>query len=337
MTSTRFDGIQVLRALAAIAVVLFHVPGVGVGQFGVDLFFVISGFIMCHVTERGNHGFLRKRIARVVPLYWLGTLAVTLAAILAPSLLGATRANLAEVVQSLLFIPFMKSNGMYPVLFLGWSLNFEMLFYGIMALAMVLSQRHRMLLTGCLVVVLVGTGMVVDTTIVPVIFYTQPIMMEFVLGIAAYALFRRLADRSATWPVTPRRLVALVVILAASVVMVAFDVSAQPLARPMVWGGSALVIVLASLLGWRDVVMPPWLVGIGDASYSLYLLHPYAIQGIATMIGATGIGTVGNVITAVGGVAGSIAIARLVYAYVERPLDAWLRGILLREKVTSDA
>lgn len=332
MASTRFDVLQVLRALAALAVVFFHLPSFNVGQFGVDLFFVISGFIMCYVTERGNQGFLRKRIARIVPLYWLCTMAVVCAALVAPSLFGSTRADLGELVRSLLFIPFMKSNGIYPVLFLGWSLNFEMLFYGIMALAMVMSQRHRIELATLMVCVLVVTGMLVQTSFVPVMFYMQPIILEFVLGVAAYVVYSRLSERSLVWSVAWRRVLTGIGIITASMVMIMVDVAVEPLTRPLIWGGCGFVIVTASLLGWRDVEMPRWLVRIGDSSYSLYLLHPYVIQAIVVILRKALIDTGDvNIVTTIVAPVACVGVAIMMYTYVERPLDTRFRRLLLRE------
>ncbi|HEX9432895.1 MAG TPA: acyltransferase [Burkholderiales bacterium] len=81
------DSVQALRALAALCVVVYHVDFVARGAFGVDIFFVISGFIICHVTAADHDGFLRKRLIRIVPLYWTGTLCLFVLAFFAPQLL----------------------------------------------------------------------------------------------------------------------------------------------------------------------------------------------------------------------------------------------------------
>jgi exopolysaccharide production protein ExoZ len=108
------------------------------GGGGVDIFFVISGFIMVYTTQShhvGPFSFFVNRVVRIVPIYWLLTLAVFTLAVIAPHLLGATRAAPSELLKSLLFIPFAKSNGaVQPILFLGWTLNYEMFFYMLFAL-----------------------------------------------------------------------------------------------------------------------------------------------------------------------------------------------------------
>ena len=136
-----------LRAIAVLSVIFFHagldaIPG---GYLGVDIFFVISGFIICFVADdRRPAEFMWDRIARVVPLYWLLTLAATAVAFIDPSLFKSTIADPALVLQSLLFIPFVKANlTMQPVLFVGWTLNYEMFFYLVFALCAPLAAWVR--------------------------------------------------------------------------------------------------------------------------------------------------------------------------------------------------
>jgi peptidoglycan/LPS O-acetylase OafA/YrhL len=102
----QLDTVQALRAIAALCVVGMHIPAIERGAFGVDLFFVISGFIVCHVAAADPGQFLLKRIIRVVPLYWLCTIALFGLALAAPQLMGATRGDLGELLKSLFFVPF---------------------------------------------------------------------------------------------------------------------------------------------------------------------------------------------------------------------------------------
>jgi hypothetical protein len=119
------SSIQVLRGIAAVMVVLFHVCGFQIGAAGVDIFFVISGFIMFH-TNRNVFGltgaailFLKRRILRIAPLYWLCS-----AFAFWPGV------ELKSLVASVLFVPVRSEDGsIHTVLAPGWSLNFEMFFY----------------------------------------------------------------------------------------------------------------------------------------------------------------------------------------------------------------
>jgi exopolysaccharide production protein ExoZ len=126
-TATRLNNIQVLRAFAAIAVVVFHTGFVfpylhPFGSFGVDVFFVISGYIMARILDpaSGSVGafFFRHRLLRIGPPYWFFTLLLFFVALRAPQLMGATRASASDLLQSLFFIPFAKGDGLIQPLLL---------------------------------------------------------------------------------------------------------------------------------------------------------------------------------------------------------------------------
>lgn len=147
------NSIQALRGIAALLVVAFHFregvnltfPNVGDklfinGSVGVDLFFLISGFITFYIANNLNDGaassweFIVKRICRVIPLYYIITL-------LSP---GKTLHSLYNVGRSLLFIPLdgSKTGPMYGYasIFVGWTLNYEMLFYAMVAIAIMFGR-----------------------------------------------------------------------------------------------------------------------------------------------------------------------------------------------------
>ena len=138
MPNTSKDySIELLRFLAATAVVFVHIPIVKFGNIGVDIFFAISGFVMMLSTESSSKNFFLKRIIRVAPTYYIFTLGVFFSALIAPSVLNNTTADFSQLVQSFLFVPFDKNGvGHYPILFLGWTLNYEMYFYLLFALAL---------------------------------------------------------------------------------------------------------------------------------------------------------------------------------------------------------
>src|SRR5690348_14430150 len=129
---SKLHNIQLLRAVAALMVVCIHLDamfsklGVLIPDAGVDLFFVISGFIMVQVSSNTlPRMFFARRLIRVVPLYWTMTFLIFICAAIAPSLFVNTSADFISLAKSLLFIPFAKSDvGMaQPLLFVGWTLN----------------------------------------------------------------------------------------------------------------------------------------------------------------------------------------------------------------------
>src|SRR4051794_10808678 len=150
--------IQILRFLAAAAVVAFHAMGVAPDGFkvaesaiafllshgghGVDLFFVISGFIIFYATHSANltpAEFLRRRVERIVPLYFFVIAAVTTLALALPATFGTPDwFTLRHILKSLAFVAF--TDGEMPVVYVGRSLEYEMYFYLVVALLMALTR-----------------------------------------------------------------------------------------------------------------------------------------------------------------------------------------------------
>ncbi len=214
-THTKLLPIQYLRAVAALMVVWHHaaeqLPGLKplinpvYGAYGVDLFFVISGFVMVLTTHGravSRRAFLWRRIVRIVPLYWLLTSLLLALLALRPGWFGHAPPDLAHVVASFLFVPHESARfpgELWPVLVPGWTLNYEMFFYACFAL---LLGRPWMLcgLFGGLV--LLGS-IAPETALGPVVrFYTSYHLLEFVAGIlAALAWIRhgRPLPRWARW------------------------------------------------------------------------------------------------------------------------------------------
>ncbi len=152
-----FYSIQALRGLAASLVVIAHIfehPSRGdpnalllTGRFGVEIFFVISGFVMTHVAGEGAFSpgaFAVRRIMRIVPLYWVCTLLVFAVALVAPALFKTTTADVKHLVLSLFFIPApdpQAASDWRPLFKLGWTLNYEMFFYAALLLLFWCRQR----------------------------------------------------------------------------------------------------------------------------------------------------------------------------------------------------
>ena len=160
MKGTKLSSIQVLRGVAASLVVFLHILAsldayydssilydfpslISFLESGVDIFFVISGFIMFAVTKnKFGQGyalnFIKRRIFRVVPLYWTLTLLYASLLIVFPSAFQNAVFDIYKLIQSLLFIPHHNVSGdIMPVVSVGWTLNYEMYFYLCFAIALV--------------------------------------------------------------------------------------------------------------------------------------------------------------------------------------------------------
>lgn len=333
-----FDSIQILRAVAALAVVFFHLFSAlqidfklfdrnpfMIGANGVDIFFVISGFIISYAaaSDTSPLRFALKRIFRIVPLYYTLTIGLFAVAAAFPNLLNTTSADPLKLLKSLLFVPYMRDDGMVqPLLFLGWTLNYEMFFYALFALSMYVSRRPAVLCSG-VICALVAIGHAVQFESVALNFYSNGIMLSFVWGSLAYLAFRHAPEwvgrLKPLWP------------LAAALILVQ-NWYPVPLAREYAFGLPSTLLLL-SLLSMRPVTS---LLGrafktIGDASYSLYLIHPYVLQAFVKIIlPVFGISLVSIAVFSTVATLASIAVAVFLYFAVERPSNRWLRMQVLR-------
>src|ERR1700709_1811821 len=194
--------IQILRFVARAAVVAFHVLGapppgfevpdsaltfaVSYGGRGVDLFFVISGFVIFYATHSSKltpAEFLRRRVERIAPLYFFVIFTVTLLAITLPATFGAPDwYTPRHILKSLAFIAF--TDGDMPVVYVGWSLEYEMYFYLTVAVLMALTRNvWRNVVVAFSVLAIIGRISGVAAACGNYAFFADPLILEFVLGL----------------------------------------------------------------------------------------------------------------------------------------------------------
>jgi exopolysaccharide production protein ExoZ len=322
----RFFSIQYLRALAALGVVVFHTLEASphrfvLGAAGVDLFFVISGFIMWTVStrERQPAVFLWRRIWRVVPTYWIATLLVAAVAVVRPHFLWQTEPSGGHLLLSLLFVPHFDTYGrLYPLLLQGWTLNYEMFFYAVFTVILFLPRQRQLVALIGAMAALAATGLALAPTSAVAHTYSDPLLLEFAAGAGLATLRER--GWLANGPAGALLVLAGAVLLAASG---GVDLQTDPM-RWFYWGGPAAMIVAGAICveeaGWvRNI---PLLSLLGDASYSIYLFQVLALSLAARVLSGAPLWMSAPV---------SLAFACFVgvaaYRIVERPLGR-MRGSL---------
>ena len=343
----RYKFIQVGRALAALSVVIIHSQSVSeyvgisqyrhglwsFGQAGVDMFFVISGFIISMVLDRPQSvsQFAARRVLRIVPFYWFFTAAAVLVGVLQTLPLPTP----ARFVTSLLILP--QTN--MPVLGVGWSLEHEIIFYVIAASLLALRRAELLFIfmaalsIASVTVHLVAPHYVENGRDLHLLSLYH---LQFFVGVALYkhrATIARLRSKAALisglllFPVTG----AVLQLLYQSIV------PAQPdgwmgIIRVSLWGLSS-ALVLTGLLAWENCRPTAYrtklalaFAAIGDASYTLYLSHPitFALVGfcLKPIWPAGWPAVVAEVIAA----SVAIGFALLFYRSCEKPLLARLGG-----------
>lgn len=331
--------LQYLRAFAALLVVYFHailqlqkldpdalLSGAAFGESGVDLFFVLSGFVMW-ITTSGRPisagEFYAKRVRRILPLYWSATLLAALVALVVPSILRSTVFDLPHVLASLFFIPWINPadpSGIMiaPVIVPGWTLNYEMYFYLVFGLLLYLPQSVRlsaMLGVFSLISVICWLSPV-DTT--PTLFYGHLVVFEFLAGAVIGRLYMS-GHRLAAAP-------ALALMAVAALAMLAFDAYHVPVDRLFKFGIPAAVIVYAATA--MDLSRAPTfsrLRYVGDASYSIYMTHIFVLAGARMLYPRLPFDLLRNEFVFVAmSLALSVLVGILVHWLFEAPVDKYL-------------
>jgi peptidoglycan/LPS O-acetylase OafA/YrhL len=330
---TDFITVQALRAIAALLVVAFH--GVDAwstrvlgqpadivwpnGAAGVDIFFVISGLVMV-ISANGLADkqapwriFLRQRIIRIVPLYWIMTTVKVVAVLAVPALVMRTRLDLPYVVGSYLFLPVKDAMGsMFPVLPVGWTLTYEMLFYLMVVMALALRRPIYLVATPLLAVfALVGIAGGLGG-------FANTIVIEFLFGVLIGTAigYRKQVPFWAAASLLGLGFAALLTVPVVTGVL-----------RPITWGLPAAFIVAGAVALEEPLsaVIPRSLRNAGDASYSIYLMHPFIVPIVFLVVARLTPATLWLPVTICASLLASIAIGRIGFMGIERPLLRWFR------------
>jgi exopolysaccharide production protein ExoZ len=326
--------VQALRAIAALMVVAYHAldhwgshvlsrPADAIwgnGSAGVDIFFVISGLVMTVSTRRIGQRpgawwvFLRQRLTRIMPLYWVVTTAKIAAVITLPALATRTRLDLPYVLGSYALLPVRDPAGDFrPVLPVGWTLTYEMLFYLLVVLALAL--RLPILTVAAPMLTMFAAATVIQPG------FSDTIVLEFLFGVGIGELVQQGKLRFAS-PAIPGALLigGLAAILCTPVI--------SGLLRPLIWGVPAACIVAGAVALERTLAprLPRWLLAAGNGSYSTYLTHGFVVPLVFLLGVRAGLGG-GSLLAAtmVASLLASALVGQATHVCIERPLLHWLR------------
>ena len=309
----KLPNIQILRAVAALAVVFYHdgiettniCAAVGktcaydfwVGAFGVPLFFIISGFIMVTTSWNsfGKPGapldFMKRRLARIVPLYWLVTTIAVVGIILSPSMLNVAVIDPVYFAASYLFWPMARINGLIrPIANLGWTLNLEMMFYVIFTITLFFSRTRGLILgiaflAGMSVLQSVGLFTKISPFhSIPLNFWADPIILNFILGMLIAVAYRRGFRVNFTQSILLSGIALVGILLVGNFSTILNAMPEDHIINRVVAMVPMLALFVAGALGPQvNSTQMIWRAGllVGDASYSLYLIHPFVLRPAA--------------------------------------------------------
>jgi exopolysaccharide production protein ExoZ len=337
----RLYSIQVVRAVAATLVVISHIgralllrAGTDVtsvttlGGAGVDLFFVVSGFIMVQTTTWPFHAqqFMRQRLTRIAPLYWLATLLYAAIALMLPGLFHFYHFDLHNFLTAFVFLPSYSAAGdILPPLEQGWTLVYEMFFYVMFAIASKIAFTRRIRLLGVIFFLLVGAGLVLQPTQNALaLTYTNPILFEFLAGCVLADLIGRGRLQIGVGGA--------VALIGVAIVGVAVSPALMQTACPRViyWGVPALLAV-SGCIGLEHVVAferTRAIQAIGDGSYSIYLSHVVVLSVLSLAFRLEAARWHGGLPLAPVFLAVCLLVGWLSYRLVERPLTVFIRRVV---------
>lgn len=305
MTSTfgHIHSIQWLRGLAALMVVIHHLGlylteknmplfSFHAGAMGVDLFFVISGFIIVYVTR--NHAgnwpdtqqYFRRRLARIFPMYWL----ITLLYLSFPQFVDVHQVGWEKIIRSMLLLPmYWLNNWVNPFVIQGWTLYYELFFYILFGLSLWAFKPGKATIAisvAFIFLIIAGWAKPIQNPFFSC--YSSPLLLEFLLGnlIAhAYLSGIRLSQLQATGLIFFGIL--LLPLLKHGFVDPLPYTAMPPYVRVIAWGIPAALIIAGAIFLehatqhkniWRNKIAELY----GNWSYSLYLVH-YAVFVLASL------------------------------------------------------
>ncbi|MGF1698656.1 acyltransferase [Vibrio lamellibrachiae] len=328
-----YISVQYLRAFAAILVLLTHtafklethsdniIDWFNIGTYGVDLFFIISGFIMCLTVERKTLNFstfMKARFVRILPLYWLLTTVALVIFLVKPSLVNSS-GGVTSVWGSYSLIP----NGDRFLISNGWTLSYEFFFYLIFSSFLFLGKLQK-ILTSFSIVFLSVVGLLVVTTNPYFEFVTSSLLLEFVMGILCYEVIKRKIIN---------KKVAVLLILFALLLLIFFN-NHGPVDSPLgssLHAGLPMMMLFLGFVSLESVIPKNKIIyELGMASYSLYLLHPFVLSFVTVVIKALGLSDMPFIYMSAM-LIGSCISGWLCYQIVELGLDKKIKAIINKQ------
>ncbi|HEX5422880.1 MAG TPA: acyltransferase [Candidatus Acidoferrales bacterium] len=327
--------IQYLRGAAALSIVVYHAftqlhrlgfrgENPDILLAGLDIFFVISGFIMWYTTfsrDIGPREFLQNRIVRIVPLYWAITSLYLFIFVAHPEWLQSTQFEFWYVAKSYLFIPAQSPavpQIMWPLVVPGWSLNYEMFFYGLFAFTLFFAPQTRPGLLSAVLIFFICLQFFNPPSASIVGFYSSNIVLEFAFGVVLGWLY----TNSLFTPSPPVAI--LFVMLGIGVLLMHRFIPDVP--RALGYGAPALLIVAGAVFYERSGRIRKFKLPkvIGDASYSIYLSHAVVLSALSQLWARVEVPSAEQIdawsFFVTSAVVASAICGVLVYRFLERPV-----------------
>ncbi len=338
--------LQFLRAIAVLLVVFSHIrhkqdvaaplgyqwlDWFSIGEYGVDIFFVISGFIIAYISPEGRRNaldvlnFMMRRIIRIMPLYYTVTLIALAVWLVRPEMVNSSAPEMTVILPSFFLWP---TEGRF-LFQTGWTLSYEMYFYFLFGLTLFLGAlQYRVLAAYLALSVLAGVLFQFRQPVLALM--TNHHLAEFLAG---YVFFKM-----ASGQIGRHVRLGLALIAMGSALIISHIFMQGSVLSPLYhWGIPAMMLVFGFLLSEGAFKIPPLFLKMGDSSYSIYLTHalvlPVLTKAWYAIFPQTALGNLGFVVY---GLVATIVIGFISYRFYEIPvgktLNSWWKGKYLALK-----
>lgn len=332
--------INTIRTLSCISIAIFHITEFVnassdkvklsfTASPGFHLFLLISGFILVYITNPEDRPvpFMMKRAVRILPLYWAMTAIAILLVAFRPWLFPKAELSIEHVVQSILLLPYYDlRDRLHPILYVGWTLGYIMLFYLMFAISLMAKAKHQIPLTIAMTVGLIIAAQWFPTPAFRE-FYGDPILLEFASGCLIGLALRQppviaFIKRTPMWPFA---------LVGAAGLCVAASLHYSGWAKIATFAPPAALLVFAA--AGQDIFRTPlnnpvFRLG-GQISYGIYLIHPIVLAVFSVLIFAhIDDGLLGTVLIFATVLPMSVFLAYLSFRFFETPSNKWLRRVL---------
>jgi exopolysaccharide production protein ExoZ len=340
-SSGNFDGVQGLRFIAALLVVITHSTfyaterlGAGGavwprGVCGVDIFFVISGFVMVASTRRtwgrddAWKNFALRRLIRIMPMYWLATTVKLSTFLIFPAAILHSHPTILHVVSSYLLIPTTNIEGEYaPLLGVGWTLDYEMFFYALFTFALFV-KKNVFYFLGTILSVASVLSIFCTPGLPAIAMYANSIVLEFFFGMLIAGLIFKLDNKLPLWAGVTLALAGGTLLLAP------LDFLPRVGPRVLADGVPAALLVLGvvSLESRLKGRIPRIVILFGDASYVLYLFHPLIAPIVPELLRKLGIHVFS--LSVLLSISLTLCVTALIHISIEQHATHWLKKLVL--------
>ena len=352
--------IQFLRAMAALLVVFFHAQEALIkfgqhssylnsfyylkelGGLGVDLFFIISGFIIFVIGEKkfrqkgAVKDFIIRRIIRIVPLYWFYT-TIILILVIIPLTLKQNHFSWYYTLHSYFFIPTIRpSTGEFlPLLVQGWTLSFEMYFYLIFSVSLLFAKRFFLPILGFLLIPSVmASYLFVDLARSdPIIWMiTNPLLLEFLFGSLLGLIYCSNYNMS-------QRFIFFLIITACLLFIAMILYGSHQFERLINWGIPCALITSGLIFYEKKYGFSPpnFILALGNSSYSLYLSHGLIIILFSVLLKRSYLNHINGDLLIIMVVGLSIFIGQLSYIFIEKNVTQFFLKIYQQKNSVKNA